>query len=193
MSAEILKGYFLHISQLYPDMEDIDKKRVIWKLDNGVGRDNVGLNHLARELGYVIYPGLPNSSEGTQESDQKNSTFKSKMEKNRQDIVSQNQFVNLFDLPFILFGGDYKCQNGNTIELANAFQTSFTVDHCRSARQKCGYCPATRCALFHPKCRRVLGDNLENMNDAVSPRSNQELVECLNNKDDEILQGCDNG
>ena len=115
------------------------------------------------------------------------------MEKNRQDIVSQNQFVNLFDLPFILFGGDYKCQNGNTIELSNAFQTSFTVDHCRSARQKCGYCPATRCALFHPKCRRVLGDNLENMNDSVSPRSNQELVECLNNKDDETLLGCDNG
>ena len=192
MSAEILKGYFLHISQLYPDMEDVDKKRVIWKLDNGVGRDDPELNHLARVLGFVIHPGLPNSSEGTQECDQNFSTLKSKMEKNRQDIVSQNQLVTLFDLAFILFGGDYKCQNGNTIQLVNAFESSFTVNHCRSAREKCGYCPATRCALFHSKCRRVLGDNLESMNN-LSPRSNTELIRCLNDKDDEILQGCDNG
>ena len=189
MSAEILQGYFLHISQLYPDMADIDKKRVIWKLDNGVGRDNAELNHLARTLGYIIYPGLPNTSEGTQECDQNFSTFKSKMEKNRQEIVSQNQSVSMFDLPFILFGGNYKSKNGNSVELVNAFESSFTVEHCRSARKKCGYCPSTRCALFHQKCRRVLGDNLEETNIFSSTRTNGELVDYLNHADDLALQG----
>ena len=112
MSANILKGYLQHIMQLYPDIQDVDKKRVIWKLDNGVGRDDIELNHMARVMGYVIYPGLPNTSEGTQECDQSFSTFKSRMEKNRQNIVKHNQTVTLFDLPFIIFGGKYKCKNG---------------------------------------------------------------------------------
>ena len=193
MSAEILQGYLLHVSQLYPGMSDVDKMRVIWKLDNGVGRDNAELNHLARSMGYVIYPGLPNSSEGTQECDQFFSTFKSKLEKNRQLIVYHNKSVSMFDLPFILFGGSFKCKNGNTIELVNAFESSFTVEHCRSARRKCGYCPATRCALFHQKCRRVLGDNLEEMNIFSSARNSNELVSLLNHADDQNLQQCEDG
>ena len=57
------------ITELFPGASDDDRRRVIWKLDNGVGRNDNEFLFDARQLGIFVYPGLPNTSEGTQEMD----------------------------------------------------------------------------------------------------------------------------
>ena len=46
---------------LYPGAEDIEWKRVIFKLDSGPGRLGVKLPATLRLLGFVLYPGVPNT------------------------------------------------------------------------------------------------------------------------------------
>ena len=67
------------------------------------------------------------------------------------------------------------------------FESSFAVQHCQSAREKCGYCLATQSALFHKKCQRVMGDNIEESINALCPMNNDELIDYLNFDYDTIL------
>ena len=71
------------------------------------------------------------------------------MEQNRRTIFEEKMRrnkgpVTLFDIPFIVFGGKFDFDDGTSLELPNAFERAFIADHLRAAREKCGYCPATR-------------------------------------------------
>jgi len=64
----------------FPDAEDVTGKRVI-KVDNGPGRMELGFLVEARTLGFIIYPGVPNTTSVTQETDQSYCPFKTKFQK----------------------------------------------------------------------------------------------------------------
>ena len=176
MNATILDSYLKYLTQLYPDIRDEEGKRLFVKLDNGVGRDNTDFLFNSRSFGAYIWPGLPNTSEGTQEMDQAFGLFKSRMELNRRNIFQAKQSgVSILDLPFMLFGGQYEVGDGKSpINLPNAFEESFDSKHLEAARVACGYCPANRNALNHRKCRRDIGEGTTNQRTATAilPRSN---------------------
>ena len=61
---------------LYPGAEDVNGKRVIFKLDSGPGR--LGMKLLAQLclLGFVLYPGVPNTTAVSQKTDRNYGPFK---------------------------------------------------------------------------------------------------------------------
>ena len=197
MNATILNSYMQYLTQLYPDCEDTIKKRLFFKLDNGVGRDNDEFLFNSKSHGVYIWPGLPNSSEGTQEMDALFAFFKSLMENNRRTIYQAKQKagyggVSMLDLPFILFGGNYDAGDGTFIDLPNAFEIAFDAPHLKAAREKCGYCPANRNALNHRKCHRESGQDLESL-DHVLSKNNTELMEYIQKWRDDFLRRGDDG
>ena len=62
--------------RFFPDAEDITGKTVIIKDDSGPGRMKLGFLAEARTLGFTIYPGVPNTTAVTQETDQRYGPFK---------------------------------------------------------------------------------------------------------------------
>ena len=54
---------------LYPGAEDVKGKRVIFKLDSGPGRLGMKLLARLRLLGFMLYPGVPNTTAVSQETD----------------------------------------------------------------------------------------------------------------------------
>ena len=61
---------------LYPDVKDVDGKRVMIKVDSGPGRLNALLLATCRLLGFVLYPGVPNTTAVSQETDRNYGPFK---------------------------------------------------------------------------------------------------------------------
>ena len=138
---------------LFPDIEDVDGKRVLLKSDGGPGRSHQEYLALSKLDGLVHYPGLPN---GTlfQEFDQLFALLKTMIKKNRNriwevkfSIDHEHAKVGLMDFGYILFGGQYFFITGSFITLENAFAHGLTKDHLQGANEKCGYYPATRIAL----------------------------------------------
>ena len=76
MDEREFRSYFLNsIVPLFPDAEDVTGKRVIIKVDSGPGRMELGFLAEARTLGFIIYPGVPNTTAVTQETDQSYGPF----------------------------------------------------------------------------------------------------------------------
>ena len=67
--AEFEKYILISIVSLFPDTVGIEGKRVIVKLDSGLGRMNIALLAQMRLLGFVLYPGVLNTTAVTQEAD----------------------------------------------------------------------------------------------------------------------------
>ena len=57
------------IVPLYPDARDDDGLGVMMKADSGQGRDNCRLLAKMRHLGFILYPGVQNTTAVTQETD----------------------------------------------------------------------------------------------------------------------------
>eukprot|EP00804_Cyclotella_cryptica_P014587 CCRYP_020639-RA/>CCRYP_020639-RA protein AED:0.30 eAED:0.30 QI:0/0/0/1/0/0/3/0/271 len=80
---ERIQVIFLNsIVPLFPDAQDVREKRVIMKVDSGPDRMELGFLGEARTLGFIIYPGVPNTTAVTQETDQSYGTFKTQFVKN---------------------------------------------------------------------------------------------------------------
>jgi hypothetical protein len=61
---------------LYPDVKNVKGKRVLIKVDSGPGRLNALLLCTCCLLGYVLYPGVPNTTAVLQETDRNYGPFK---------------------------------------------------------------------------------------------------------------------
>lgn len=57
------------IVSLWPNSKPVRGHWVIIKVDSGPGRLNVGLMARLRRLGFILYPGIPNKTAVTQETD----------------------------------------------------------------------------------------------------------------------------
>ena len=77
MSDPEFFDYFrTNIVLLFPDARDTPGKRVLVKVDSGPGRLCMKLITYARNLGFLIYPGVPNTTSVTQETDRNYGPFK---------------------------------------------------------------------------------------------------------------------
>ncbi len=77
---------------LFPDAQDVRGKSVIMKVDSGPGRMELGFLAEARTLGFIIYPGVPNTTAVTQETDQSYGPFKTQFQKNLK-ILSDSRLI----------------------------------------------------------------------------------------------------
>eukprot|EP00985_Skeletonema_marinoi_P026211 scaffold20141_cov66-Skeletonema_marinoi.AAC.1 len=87
MNDPEFEKYFLeNIVRLYPDAADVPGKRVMLKVDSGPGRLFLSLLVNARTLGFYLYPGVPNTTAVTQETDQNYGPFKTQFQQNLSDL-----------------------------------------------------------------------------------------------------------
>ena len=61
---------------LYPGAEDVKEKRMLFKLDSGPGRLGMKLLSWLRLLGFMLYPGVPNTTAVSQETNRNYNPFK---------------------------------------------------------------------------------------------------------------------
>ena len=83
-----------------------------------------------RALGVYCYPGVPNKTQATQETDQNYGTFKSTFRQNletlSQVIFDLDKALMITDLPLLVFGGKY---DGITdVACGYAFIEEFIID-----------------------------------------------------------------
>ena len=167
MNAEALFDYFKsNIIPLYPDAQDLPHKRVVIKIDSGPGRMHEPMLAYMRARGFYLFPGCPNTTHVTQETDRNYDTFKRLYRINLDSLLkyrlsesndSDRQTVNMSDIWLLIFGG---CV-APFLTLANAFGEAFGESANLAAWKKVGACPLTRACLQDSKVRHevVVDDN----------------------------------
>ena len=153
-----------NVRTLWPDVEDVPGKRVALKVDSGPGRMNIDLLARLRLIGIYLYPGVPNTTTVTQETDRNYGPFKNAYRRNLLKL-SQARFdmkhgLKGSDIPLLVFGG---IDDITGIELEDAFNLSFNRESNLSAWKKVGAVPLTRACLLDSKVRHevVFGSNGE--------------------------------
>ena len=153
---------FGSIVALYPDAKDEDGKRVMIKVDSGPGRIQEDLLARLKLLGFVLYPGVPNTTAVSQETDRNYGPFKTQFRANLEYIV-QARIDNEMSLSLqpwlvglMVFGGKDPLTN---YELErSAYEVGFSRAHCLLAWAKVGAAPLTMACLDDPQVRREKGD-----------------------------------
>lgn len=64
-------------------------------------------------------------------------------------LDSKTKGVTLKDVGYLICGGYVPLTDGSRVYLENAFELAFESSHLKAAREKCGYCPCSRQALYH--------------------------------------------
>ena len=78
-------------------MEDRPGKRVLGKIDSGPGRSVIKLLVQLKLLEFILYPGVPNTTADSQETDRLHNPFKAQLCINLDELV-QNRIENIFHL-----------------------------------------------------------------------------------------------
>ncbi len=167
------RSYFLNsIVPLFPDAQDVPGKRVIMKVDSGPGRMEIGFLAEARTLGFIIYPGVPNTTAVTQETDQSYGPFKTQFQKNLK-ILSDSRLIGYYttSLPqwmvgLVVFGGTDLVSG--VVVPCSAFEMGFSKEQNCAVWEKCGAAPLTQaCLQNNSHVRRELGDDDDAINTAM--------------------------
>jgi hypothetical protein len=77
------------IVPLFPNACNQKGKYVVLKVDSGPGRSNINLLVRLKMLGFVLYPGVPNTTHVTQETDRNYGPFKTQFVSNLDTMVSE--------------------------------------------------------------------------------------------------------
>ena len=127
----------------------------------------------ARTLGFIIYPGVPNTTAVTQETDQSYCPFKTQFQKNLK-ILSDSRLIGNYStsLPpwmvgLVVFGGTDPISG--VVVLCSAFDMGFSKERNCAVWEKCGAAPLTRaCLQNNSQVRREIGDDDDAANTAMT-------------------------
>ena len=75
--------------KLFPDASPVRGRWVVIKCDSGPGSLNPNLLAFLRFHGFILYPGVPNTTAVTQETDQSYGPFQSAVRTNLQLIIDE--------------------------------------------------------------------------------------------------------
>jgi hypothetical protein len=84
--VEFRQYFLISIDPLFSDSNNVNRKRVMVKVDSGPVRLQENFLHEARTLGFIVYPGVPNNTAVTQETDQNYGPFKTQFVKNLKQL-----------------------------------------------------------------------------------------------------------
>ena len=172
--SEFEKYILGSIVPLFPDASDVPGRRVMLKVDSGPGRTNRDLLATLRHLGFYMYPGVPNTTAVTQETDKSYGPFKSQFRTNLDTIVQRriklgkSLSLSPWMVGLVVFGG-LDSETGYEIKQNDsAFEVAFSVEACKKAWAEVGAAPLTRRCLTDSKVRRELGDAEDTLNELMS-------------------------
>jgi hypothetical protein len=118
------------IVPLYPDLEDMPGKRVLLKVDSGLGRNGRDLLNKARFQGVYLFPGLPNATSVQQETDINYGPFNSVIRSNLKNIATAcflaQKSMKLRPFTFGLIIYSVVCPISNVV-CENAVDSAFNV------------------------------------------------------------------
>ena len=151
-----------NIMPLYPNAAPKKGKWVILKCDSGPGRMNIDLLAELRASGFILFPGVPNTTAVSQETDQNYGPFKNQYAKNLDALVearvNQGKTTSLppWMVCLIVYGGTDP--ETNFVVETSAFQSAFSREACRSVWAKVGAAPLTKKCLGDKLVRKSIGD-----------------------------------
>ena len=105
------------IFPLYPDAAKENGNCFLIKIDSGPGQTNLNMLACCCNLGFIFYPGVPNTTHVTQETDQVYGLFKSIIGENLDMITKlktnaeQSVSLQLWIVVLVFFGGCYNKAN----------------------------------------------------------------------------------
>jgi hypothetical protein len=144
------------IMPLYPDLAPVNGKWVVLKCDSGPGQLNEQLLAMLQFHGFILYPGIPNTTAVSQETDQNYGPFQSQFRIEQKKVVNLAPWV----VGLIVFGGtDAKVVDGPTIQ--SAFQHGFSREQSIAAWKKVRAVLLDRACLQNSKVQRSFGDGTE--------------------------------
>ena len=149
------------IMKLFPDAAPIKGRWVIIKCDSGPGRLNPTLLAYLRFHGFILYPGVPNTTAVTQETDKSYGPFQTAVRTNLQLIIDERiaddktRSLSPWIIGLVVFGGEDQ-ETGLIVE--SAFAKGFSKIQNIKAWEKVGAVPLSRKCLQSPKVRRSIGD-----------------------------------
>ena len=133
---EFTKYCMNSVVTLWPDAKDVKGHQVMIKADSSPGRTCVCLLACLRCLGFILYPGVPNTTAVTQETDQKYGPFKTQFRKNIEKVVqeriSQEKLTSLqpWMVGLFVFGGVDHMTGLVLTRAESAFEVGFGKDAC---------------------------------------------------------------
>ena len=164
MDDEEFQQYLINsIFPLFPDAKDRKGLRVLLKVDSGPGRLNMALLYMCRRLGFIPYPGVPNTTAVSQETDRNYGPFKTSFRQILGDVIehritsAKTTTMPPWIVGLVVFGGTDPETNHSISR--NAFQDAFNVSSNLNAWAKFCAAPCTRACLFDPQVRRTLHDS----------------------------------
>ncbi len=129
------------IMKLYPDAAPVKGKWVIIKCDSGPGRMNAKLLAYLQFHGFLLFPGVPNTTAVTQETDQSYGPFQSAFRTNLQLLIGERirkekpMSLSPWIVGLVVFGG---CNPETELIVRSAFQEGFShVQNIRAWENVC--------------------------------------------------------
>ena len=144
---------------------DLPGKRVMVKCDSGPGRLNVELLARMKFFGFYLYPGVPNTTAVSQETDRNYGPFKTQFRKNLDEVIDArikgNHSTSIAPhlVGLTTFGG-VDPTSGHEVKIS-AFERGFSKEACLSAWAKVGAAPLSMKCLEDEKVRKSIGDGDE--------------------------------
>ena len=157
-SIEFYKYITNSILPLYPDAANENGKRVIIKLDSGPGRLNMELLATLRSSGFILFPGVPNTTAVSQETDVSYGLFKSKFRMNLTKLtdirIENNESVSFapWIVGLLVFGGTDPITKCSGFE--DCFALAFSKEKNIAAWEKVGAAPLTMACLSSDQVRQ---------------------------------------
>ena len=132
--GEFFEYLMTNILPLYPHARPLPGKWVVLKVDSGPGRLNNDLLAMLRFMGFLIFPGVPNTTAVTQETDWNYNEFKTIYRTNLELAVTEKQkqgqllsFEPHF-VPWVVYGGLNEKLKFTIVK--SAFQEGFLREAC---------------------------------------------------------------
>ena len=159
MDGEEFEKYVMDaIIKLYPDASNVPGRRVMLIVDSGPGRNNEALLASLAARGFLLHPGVPNTTHVTQPTDRNYGYFKTLYRKNLEKLAHHRRMNNdnlwQSDYPLLVFG---KRDGWNeNVALDCAFDEAFSVDRCKDVWRTIGISQFTRNCLQDEKVQHKL-------------------------------------
>jgi hypothetical protein len=139
--AEFFEYLKMSIMKLYPDAAPVKGKWVVIKCDSGPGRLNAKLLAYLRFHGFILFPGVPNTTAVTQETDQNYGPFQGALRTNLQLVIDErihrekSTSLSPWIVGLVVFGG---IDPETELVVKSAFQEGFSEEQNISAWKKVG-------------------------------------------------------
>jgi hypothetical protein len=169
------------IMKLYPDATPVKGKWVVIKCDSSPGRLNPDLLVYLRYHGFLLYPGVPNTTAVLRETDQSFGPFKSAVRTNLQFLVDEQiredapWTLSSWIIGLVVFGG---CDPETELIVASAFEKGFSKAQNIRAWEQVGAFPLSRKCLQSPKVRRSIGDGNDDQQALVHLIVEHNVIAC---------------